>query len=142
MHYYTQFSLEVIKKNMDEPTRVKVCLPGSKWPVVLLPKQWLLILQNSEEIRRLCESIPPEKPKRPKIKTETPASISMKDPGFKKVRMRILLRGLEMELKGMKRHGRSCYSIIKDEFNLKGNRQKVHDQLTKIITEKESTNED
>ena len=40
---------------------------------------------------------------------------------------------LVMEMQGMKRRGRSAYSIIKEEFGLKGNRQKVFEQLTEII---------
>ena len=40
---------------------------------------------------------------------------------------------LVLEMKGMKRRGRSAYSIIKEEFGLKGNRQKVFEQLTEII---------
>ena len=40
---------------------------------------------------------------------------------------------LVMEMRGMKKRGRSAYSIIKEEFGLKGNRQKVFEQLTEII---------
>jgi len=46
----------------------------------------------------------------------------------------IALRGaLKLELLGMKRRGRSAYSIIKDEFGLKGNKQKVYDQFDLIV---------
>lgn len=49
-------------------------------------------------------------------------------------RKRVLLRGLKLELKGMKlSRGRSCYSIIKSEFNLKGSRQSVFDQFSELI---------
>ena len=49
-------------------------------------------------------------------------------------RKRVLLRGLKLELKGMKlSRGRSCYSIIKSEFNLKGSRQSVFDQFSQLI---------
>ena len=49
-------------------------------------------------------------------------------------RKRVLLRGLKLELKGMKlSKGRSCYSIIKNEFNLKGSRQSVFDQFSELI---------
>ena len=49
-------------------------------------------------------------------------------------RKRVLLRGLKLELKGMKlSRGRSCYSIIKNEFNLKGSRQSVFDQFSELI---------
>ena len=46
----------------------------------------------------------------------------------------ITLRGaLKLELLGMKRRGRSAYAIIKDEFGLKGNKQKVYDQFDNIV---------
>jgi len=48
-------------------------------------------------------------------------------------RAKVLLSALKLEILGMKRKGRSAYSIIKSEFNLKGNRQSVYDQL-KLIT--------
>ena len=45
-----------------------------------------------------------------------------------------LLRGLKLELNGLKMsRGRSCYSIVKGEFNLKGSKQKVYDQLKQLI---------
>ena len=40
---------------------------------------------------------------------------------------------LVLEMGGMKRKGRSVYSLIKEEFGLKGNKQKVYEQLTEII---------
>jgi hypothetical protein len=46
----------------------------------------------------------------------------------------ISLRGaLRLEIMGMKKRGRSAYSIVKEEFKLKGNKQKVFDQLTDIL---------
>ena len=50
-------------------------------------------------------------------------------------RLVALLKGLGLEIKGLKRKGRSCYAIIKEEFNLKGNKQKVYDQF-KVIVER------
>ena len=48
----------------------------------------------------------------------------------------LTLRGaLRLEVMGMKRHGRSVYSIVKEEFALKGNKQKVFDQFTEILQE-------
>jgi hypothetical protein len=44
-----------------------------------------------------------------------------------------LLKGLELEIKGMSRRGRSCYSIIKEEFGFKGSKEKVRDQLQEHI---------
>ena len=40
---------------------------------------------------------------------------------------------LVLEMQGMKRRGRSAYSIIKEEFGLKGNKQRVFEQLCEII---------
>ena len=48
-------------------------------------------------------------------------------------RLITLKYALKLELKGMKRKGRTAYSLIKQEFNLKGNKQKVYDQFTTII---------
>ena len=49
-------------------------------------------------------------------------------------RFKTLLRGLKLELVGMKMsRGRSCYSIVKDEFGLKGSKQKVYDQFKQLI---------
>tara|TARA_A200000159_G_scaffold87121_1_gene80672 strand:+ start:682 stop:876 length:195 start_codon:yes stop_codon:yes gene_type:complete len=49
-------------------------------------------------------------------------------------RQRTLLRGLQGEIIGLKlSRGRSCYSIIKEEFGLKGNKQKVYDQFKKLL---------
>jgi len=47
-------------------------------------------------------------------------------------RLKVLLKGLKLEILGMKKRGSSCYSIIKKEFGLKGNKQKVYDQLLKL----------
>ena len=44
-------------------------------------------------------------------------------------RILILRSALELEILGMKRRGRSAYSIIKEEFGFKGDKQKVYDQL-------------
>ena len=40
---------------------------------------------------------------------------------------------LKMEIFGMKRRGQSAYSIIKQEFGLKGNKQSVLEQFEKLI---------
>ena len=47
-----------------------------------------------------------------------------------------LRMGLYMELKGLKRHGRSCYSIIKEEFSLTGNKASVFEQFTAILRDR------
>ena len=49
-------------------------------------------------------------------------------------RMRVLLKGLEAELRGMQLcRGRSCYSVIKEEYGIKGNKQKVYNQFKEIV---------
>tara|TARA_R100000152_G_C6558457_1_gene30222 strand:+ start:192 stop:392 length:201 start_codon:yes stop_codon:yes gene_type:complete len=50
-------------------------------------------------------------------------------------RLLVLRSALKLEIKGMKKRGKSAYSTIKQEFNLKGNKQRVLDQLNDIITE-------
>ena len=44
-------------------------------------------------------------------------------------RARVLLRGLKLETLGMTKRGQSCYAIIKQEYGLKGSKQKVYDQF-------------
>lgn len=47
-----------------------------------------------------------------------------------------VLRGaLKLEVKGMKRRGRSAYSIVKEEFGFKGSKKKVLEQLNQWIKE-------
>jgi len=50
-------------------------------------------------------------------------------------RLLTLRKGLELEIKGMTRHGKSCYSIIKQEFDFRGNKQNVLDQFTRLLKE-------
>lgn len=51
-------------------------------------------------------------------------------------RLRTLLRGLKLEIIGMKMsRGRSCYSIIKEDFDLKGSKQKVYEQFKELLEE-------
>jgi hypothetical protein len=51
-------------------------------------------------------------------------------------RLLVLQKGLSLETKGIKMsRGRSCYSIIKEEFNLKGNKVSVLDQFTNLLKE-------
>ena len=49
-------------------------------------------------------------------------------------RLITLKHALKLEMLGMKRRGQSVYSIVKEEFGLKGNKQKVYNQLDNIIT--------
>jgi len=49
-------------------------------------------------------------------------------------RMICLRQGLKLELIGMRlTRGRTCYSMIKEEFGLKGNKQKVYDQFVELL---------
>ena len=49
-------------------------------------------------------------------------------------RRKTLLRGLMAEIRGMKlTRGRSCYALVKEQFGLKGNREKVLDQFKAIV---------
>lgn len=49
-------------------------------------------------------------------------------------RMMTLASGLSMETRGMRlTRGRTCYSIIKEEFGLRGNKQKVLDQFLPLV---------
>ena len=48
-------------------------------------------------------------------------------------RLITLKHALSLEVKGMHRHGRSVYSLVKEEFGLKGNKQSVLDQFTAIV---------
>ena len=51
-------------------------------------------------------------------------------------RLRALRSALKLEILGMKRRGRSAYSIIKQEFGFKGSRNKVLRELNTLITTK------
>ena len=42
-------------------------------------------------------------------------------------------QALKLEIYGMKRRGRSAYALIKEIYGLKGSKQKVLEQFTKII---------
>ena len=46
----------------------------------------------------------------------------------------VLLSALRLECKGMKRRGRSIYSVVKAEYNLTGNRLSVLNQLESILS--------
>ena len=50
-----------------------------------------------------------------------------------KFRLKTMLSALKLETLGMKRRGKSIYSIIKKEFNLKGNKQKVYEDFKIIV---------
>jgi hypothetical protein len=48
-------------------------------------------------------------------------------------RMLTLRKGLQLEIKGLRLSGRSCYSIIKKEFGLTGTRARVLQQFEQLI---------
>jgi hypothetical protein len=48
-------------------------------------------------------------------------------------RARVLLSALKLECLGMKHNGPSVYSIIKRDYNLKGSKQSVYEQLKSIL---------
>jgi hypothetical protein len=48
-------------------------------------------------------------------------------------RAKVLLSALKLECLGMKRRGPSVYSVVKAEYNLKGSKQSVYNQLAAIL---------
>jgi len=48
-------------------------------------------------------------------------------------RAKVLLAALKLECLGMTRRGPSVYSTVKREYNLKGNKQSVYNQLAAIL---------
>ena len=53
-------------------------------------------------------------------------------------RMKALRGALKLEILGMRRGGRSVYSIVKEEFSFKGSKQRVLEQLEIKIKEYEN----
>ena len=51
-------------------------------------------------------------------------------------RIRSLMGALKLEVLGMNRRGRSVYAIVKEEFKLKGSKQKVLEDLTTLYSDK------
>jgi hypothetical protein len=51
-------------------------------------------------------------------------------------RLLALRQALNLEIKGLKRRGKSASAIIKQEFNLKGTKQSVADQYEAILRER------
>ena len=48
-------------------------------------------------------------------------------------RLLVLKSGLKLEILGMQKRRPSCDSVIKEEFNLKGSKQKVYDKFCELI---------
>ena len=57
-------------------------------------------------------------------------------------RLITLKHALKLETLGMKKRGKSAYAIVKEEFNLKGNKQKVYEQLENIINIMKANNKE
>jgi len=55
--------------------------------------------------------------------------------GIELFRLLTLRKGLYLEIKGMKKRGKSSYQIIKDEFELKGNKINVYNKFTDYINQ-------
>ena len=55
-----------------------------------------------------------------------------------RLRLKTLLIGLRSEIRGLRltNKARTCYAIIKSEFGLKGNKQRVLEQYEKILSDK------
>lgn len=45
----------------------------------------------------------------------------------------VLAKALKLEIRGMRRRGRSAYSIVKEKFGLKGSRERVLEQLEQAL---------
>ena len=56
-------------------------------------------------------------------------------------RLCTLKSALKLEILGMKRRGQSVYSIIKNEFDLKGNKQRVFEQFSAKVEALKAMNE-
>ena len=52
------------------------------------------------------------------------------------VRMATLKSALKLEIAGLRRRGRSVYSIVKEEFGLRGNKRTVLADFEKLIEQK------
>ena len=51
-------------------------------------------------------------------------------------RIKTLCQGIKLEMLGMKKKGRSCHSLAKEEFHLSGTRQMVLEDLISINQQK------
>ena len=62
--------------------------------------------------------------------------------GIELFRLLTLRKGLYLEIKGMKKRGKSSYQIIKDEFELKGNKINVYNKFTDYINQLQTKSSD
>ena len=56
------------------------------------------------------------------------------------IRMATLKSALKLEIAGLRRRGRSVYSIVKEEFGLRGNKRTVLADFEKLIEQKKDEN--
>lgn len=71
------------------------------------------------------------------IEQTASGSIHFGPEGIPLLRLVTMLRGLGLELKGIRMcRGISCYALAKKEFGLKGNKAKVYAQLAEIVRQK------
>ena len=56
------------------------------------------------------------------------------------IRMAALKSALKLEIAGLRRRGRSVYSIVKEEFGLRGNKRTVLADFEKLIEQKKDEN--
>jgi len=54
--------------------------------------------------------------------------------GIELMRMKTLSSMITLEIMGIKKGGRSAYSIVKEEYGFKGNRKSVLNQLEEMYT--------
>lgn len=47
-------------------------------------------------------------------------------------------QALKLELQGLKRRGRSMYSIVKEQYGLRGSRQSVYTQFCELLEKEKS----
>jgi len=66
---------------------------------------------------------------------QTAGSIVITGESILHYRLLLLIKGLETEIKGfrMTLKGRTCYSILKSEYGLRGNKVKVLSQAYKVM---------
>ncbi len=71
---------------------------------------------------------------------QTTGSITIDgDDAMKLYRMLTLKSGLKLELLGMRMtRGKTCYARIKEEFGLKGTKQRVAEQFEALVAEQNS----
>ena len=59
------------------------------------------------------------------------------------LRMNVMISGFKLGIKGFRiKRGRTCYSLIKDEYGFKGNRKKVLMQAMRLREQMEARRED